>query len=77
MNRWFFSDGAAPALAPAGKADPSRQLFAEHYRILRRPVEGGLWGEKNPKIVLAKKRCLPYYVDVNIETISFSIKFNT
>jgi hypothetical protein len=30
-------DGADPAIQPTGKKDPTRELFAQHYRILRRP----------------------------------------
>ncbi len=30
-------DGTDPAPQVAGKADPTRDLFAQHYRILRRP----------------------------------------
>lgn len=30
-------DGAEPAASNAGKSDPKREMFAQHYRILRRP----------------------------------------
>ncbi len=30
-------DGAEPSAAVAGKPDPKRELFAQHYRILRKP----------------------------------------
>lgn len=30
-------DGADPAAQPAGKPDPTRALFAQHYRLLRQP----------------------------------------
>jgi len=30
-------DGANPAILKGGKADPARELFAQHYSILRSP----------------------------------------